>query len=287
VYPSSGRLQNQSKLGSPGSQIRPAHKWAIFYVIGPLRRKPDIWKRATKSLGPDISSSQAVSDDNTPGCPSESCQKSLSKASRSRASHSENGQFPLCADSSFSRPQSLEIYSAEPLSAYPSHTMKIGHVKGIGEGGVGKAVKCGSEKGGKATQEKNRGRPGATPRQGRHKALARSSAPKRCARQNSRCPSYLIRISSTSENCRLELTHSPFQNTRFPNDYELLEAVDWLGTVHSQKHSRSCTPPVYYVTVRQHPEDCRNAHHLSQLAKLPSHAIGGSTHASLQVLVGS
>lgn len=130
--------------------------------------------------------------------------------------------------------------------------------RGIGEGGVGKAVRCGGEKGGKATQEKIRGRPGATPRQGRHRALARSSGPRPCARQNSRWPSYLIRISSTSENWKLELTHSPFQNTRFPNDYELLEAVDWLGTVHSPKNSRSCTPPVHCVTVRQHPEDCRN-----------------------------
>jgi hypothetical protein len=65
------RLQADSKINrDSGLQearfVRYTNR-AIFYVIGPLRRKTDIWKRANKILGPDVSSPQAVSDDNTPG----------------------------------------------------------------------------------------------------------------------------------------------------------------------------------------------------------------------------
>ena len=108
----------------------------------------------------------------------------------------------------------------------------------------------------------------------RHAPPQGSSAPppKRCARQNPRCPSYLIKKSRTAESCKLELTHSPFQNTRFPRECEDLEAVDWSAQLIHKKnpnrsHTGSPTPSASGKLPKFHAS-------LDTGEKMSSHAIG-------------
>jgi hypothetical protein len=251
-----------------------------FSVNGQLQRNHEVQKKARKSLGPDISSPQAVNDTNIPSRPSERCQTCLSQASTSRALHSEKRHFSLCADSSFNRPQSLPGSQSPNPFLDIRHTMDIGHVRErvLGKGGVGKAGRSGGENGGNDPKEKSES--DLTPRHGVSRA---SSAHKRCAPQMLTLSNQKSRI---PEKCELELSHSPSQNTQFPNECEELEVADWSAQlIHKKNPNSSHTgPPTALLSASGKLPKFHAS--LDTGTKLSSHAIGGSTHASLQVLVG-
>jgi hypothetical protein len=253
-----------------------------FSVNGQLQRNHEVQKKARKSLGPDISSPQAVNDNNIPSRPSERCQNCLSQASTSRALHSEKRHFSLCADSSFNCPQSLPgSQSPKPFLGHPSHHGYWACERtGVGERRSWEGGQKRRREWWERPQRKIRVRPDATPRHGVSRA---SSAHKRCAPQMLTLSNQKPRI---PEKCELELSHSPSQNTQFPNECEELEVADWSAQlIHKKNPNSSHTgPPTALLSASGKLPKFHAS--LDTGTKLSSHAIGGSTHASLQVLVG-
>jgi hypothetical protein len=224
-----------------------------FSVNGQLQRNHEVQKKARKSLGPDISSPQAVNDTNIPSRPSERCQTCLSQASTSRALHSEKRHFSLCADSSFNRPQSLPGSQSRNPFLDIRHTMDIGHVRErvLGKGGVGKAGRSGGENGGNDPKEKSES--DLTPRHatGSRAHLARTSA------AHPRCSPYLIRNLGFQKSANWSSLIRRLRIHSFRTN-----AKNWKSLIgrHSSftKKIRTAPTPARLLRYCQLPANCRN-----------------------------
>jgi hypothetical protein len=242
-----------------------------FSVNGQLQRNHEVQKKARKSLGPDISSPQAVNDNNIPA----DLQSGARIGSRRRP-HPEpctlKTAISLCAQIQSSidpRARKSKPYLFLKFVTHHGYwacERRCGGKAELGRWAEAKAKMVG-------TIQRKKSESDLTPRH-----ATGSSAPqartKRCARQIPRCPPYLIRESGIPEKCELELSDSPFQNTRFPNECEELEFVDWSAQLIHKKFTKSSHtgPPTASLSAS---EPLPKFHaSLDTGEKLSSHAIG-------------